>query len=137
MQKHFFLPDPHTDFILSIIGEELGLVGVVALLALTAALVLRIFGTGRRASTAFGSLLAWGIGLQLMLGFLLHTVVCLGWGPTTGVPYPLISFGGSALIANMIALGLVLSISRRGSAPEPAPNYIGGLLMVEPRGGRG
>jgi cell division protein FtsW len=137
MQKHFFLPDPHTDFILSIIGEELGFVGVFVLLALTAALVLRIFMTGRRASTAFSSLLTWGVGLQLMLGFLLHAVVCLGWGPTTGVPYPLISFGGSALIANMIALGLVLSISRRGNSPEPVPSYFGGLLMVEPRGGRG
>jgi cell division protein FtsW len=136
MQKHFFLPDPHTDFILSIIGEELGLVGIVALLALTAWLVLRIFATGTRASTAFSSLLAWGIGLQLTLGFLLHTIVCLGWGPTTGVPFPLISFGGSALIANMIALGLVLSVSRRDSAPEPAPTYLGGLLMVEPRAGR-
>jgi len=137
MQKHFFLPDPHTDFILSIIGEELGLVGILVLLGVTAGLVLRIFTTGTRATTAFSTLLTWGIGLQLMFGFLLHTIVCLAWGPTTGVAFPLISFGGSALISNMIALGLVLSISRRGNAPEPAPSYLGSLLLVEPHAGRG
>jgi cell division protein FtsW len=136
MQKHFFLPDPHTDFILSIIGEELGLIGVLGLLFLTGWIVLRIFAAGTRATSAFGSHLAWGVGLQFGLGFLLHAVVCMGWGPTTGVPFPLVSFGGSALIANLVAVGLVLSVSRRGGTPEPPPAYLGGLLLVQPHTGR-
>lgn len=137
MQKHFFLPDPHTDFILSIVGEELGLIGMLVLFALTALIVLRIFVIGRRAGLAFGELVAYGIGLQFLFGFLLHTAVCVGWAPTTGVPYPLMSFGGSALLASLIGIGLVLSISRRSSLQERQPGHIGTLLMDEPYLGRG
>jgi cell division protein FtsW len=137
MQKHFFLPDPHTDFILSIVGEELGLMGILGLLALTAMIILRIFVIGRRAGIAFGELVAYGIGLQLLLAFLLHTAVCVGWAPTTGVPFPLMSFGGSALMANLIAIGCVLSISRRTLQREREPGRLATLLMDEPCLGRG
>ncbi|MFH1144605.1 MAG: FtsW/RodA/SpoVE family cell cycle protein [Candidatus Eisenbacteria bacterium] len=136
MQKHFFTPDPHTDFILSIIGEELGFVGLCALLVLSAWITARIFRVGRMASTRFGELLAYGVGLQFMLAALLHTAVCLGWAPTTGVPFPLVSFGGSALIANLIGLGLVLSVSRRQGARIETEDYRTSALLNEPWTGR-
>ncbi len=136
MQKHFFVPDPHTDFILSMIGEELGLLGLVCLFGLTAWITVRIFRIGRHSSSAFGELLAYGIGLQFLLAALLHSAVCLGLAPTTGVPYPLVSFGGSALIANLIGVGLVLSISRRQGGRVEEPEYRGSVLLTEPWMGR-
>lgn len=134
MQKHFFLPDPHTDFILSIVGEELGFLGLLGLFALTAFIILRILLIGRRAGIVFGELIAYGVGLQFLFAFLLHAAVCVGWAPTTGVPYPLMSFGGSALLASLMAIGIVLSVSRR-SLRERQPSYLGRLLMDEPTWG--
>ncbi|MCK4414310.1 MAG: FtsW/RodA/SpoVE family cell cycle protein [Candidatus Eisenbacteria sp.] len=136
MQKNFFLPDAHTDFILSIITEELGLLGLVGLLLLTGIIVARIFLIGRRATSSFAGLLAYGIGIQVILASLLHAAVCLGWAPTTGVPYPLVSFGGSALVANLTGLGLVLAVSRRGTPFGREGAYGGPLLMNEPQFGR-
>ena len=136
MQKHFFIPDPHTDFILSIIGEELGFLGLAGVLLLSAWITARIFRVGRRSSSTFGELLAFGIGLQFLLAILLHTAVCLGWAPTTGVPFPLVSFGGSALIAYLIGLGLVLSVSRRQGGRVETAEFRGNLLLSEPWRGR-
>ncbi len=136
LQKHLFLPDPHTDFIMSIIGEELGFIGLLTLLLLTAVIAWRVFLVGRRAESRFGEHLAHGMALQFTLAFLLHAVVCVGWAPTTGVPYPLVSFGGSALIANMIGFGLVLAVSRRGVRAERTAPYVGSVLTQEPWFGR-
>ena len=136
MQKQFFTPDPHTDFILSIVGEELGFLGLAFILCLSAWITARIFRVGRRSSSTFGELLAYGIGLQFLLAILLHTAVCLGWAPTTGVPFPLVSFGGSALIANLIGLGLVLSVSRRQGGRIETAEYRSNLLLSEPWKGR-
>lgn len=124
LQKYFFLPDPHTDFILSIVGEEAGLIGLFGLFALTSIVIARIFIIGRRSRGGFAELLAYGIGLQFMIAFLLHAAVCLVVAPTTGVPYPLVSFGGSALVANMMGIGLVLAVSRR-------PGTDNGIQMEE------
>lgn len=136
LQKYFFLPDPHTDFILSIVVEELGFLGLLALFLLTGFILLRIFLLGTRCSSRFGELLCYGVGLHMLLAFLLHTAVCLGWAPITGVPYPLVSFGGSALVANLIALGLVLSVSGR-KARVLGPRGAGWtLLLDEPALGR-
>ncbi len=113
LQKFFFLPDPHTDFILSIVAEEGGFVSLVLLFALTGFILWRVFLLGHRCESRFGELFCYGVGLQMLFGSLLHTAVCLGWAPTTGIPFPLVSFGGSALIANLLGLGLVLSVSSR------------------------
>ncbi|MBD3237206.1 MAG: hypothetical protein GF330_10910 [Candidatus Eisenbacteria bacterium] len=120
-QKYFFLPDPHTDFILSVVGEEAGLIGLLVLFGLTALVIARIFRIGRRSHSRFAELLAYGIGVQFALAALLHAAVCLVVAPTTGVPFPLISFGGSALVAHMMGLGLVLSLSRRPHRMPLAP----------------
>ena len=98
--------------------------------------LLRIFLLGTRCSSRFGELLCYGVGLHMLLAFLLHTAVCLGWAPITGVPYPLVSFGGSALVANLIALGLVLSVSGRKASVLGPRGDEWTLLLNEPALGR-
>lgn len=115
MQKLFFLPQPHTDFIFAIAGEEVGFIGSLFLLALLALLVARCLRAGLRAPQRAAALLALGLGCQLALQTLLHVAVCLGLVPTKGLPLPLISAGGSDLLANLVALGLVLNVAKEGS----------------------
>ncbi len=123
LQKYFFLPDPHTDFIMSILVEESGFVGMGVLFLLAGFVVARTFQTALRSQSPFGELLCYGVGLQMLLGMLAHAAVCLGWAPTTGVPLPLVSFGGSALVAQLMGFGLVLSIaSRCAQIAEPFQN---------------
>jgi cell division protein FtsW (lipid II flippase) len=109
------------------------LIGILALFALTAFMILRVFRIGQRSTGRFHGLLAYGVGLQFLIAFLLHAAVCLVVAPTTGVPYPLVSFGGSALVSNMMAIGLVLSVSRR-SARDPALAF--DSLFARPWAGR-
>jgi cell division protein FtsW len=138
LQKYFFLPDPHTDFILSILVEEMGFLGLLALFLLMGFIVLRVFVLGQRCASRFSALLCYGVALQMLLAFILHSAVCLGWAPTTGVPFPLVSFGGSALVANLIGLGLVLSVSgREVHLQRSRPLGNGRLLLREPAMGRG
>ncbi|MBD3334187.1 MAG: hypothetical protein GF355_01610 [Candidatus Eisenbacteria bacterium] len=115
LQKFKFLAQPHTDFILAIHGEETGLVGLLILLGLEVLVVWRIFHIGRLSRDAFGQLLCFGVGTQIGLLVLIHAAVNLGVGPTTGVPLPFVSYGGSALVANLLGVGLVLAVSRGGT----------------------
>jgi cell division protein FtsW len=115
LQKFNFLPQPHTDFILAIHGEETGFVGVVLLLAIEIFVVWRILRIGLGTRDAFGRLLCLGVGTQIGILVLTHAAVNLGVGPTTGVPLPFVSYGGSALVANLAAVGLVLAVSRQGA----------------------
>lgn len=115
MQKLFFLPQPHTDFIFAIAGEEVGFVGAVLLLALLGLLVARCFRAGTRAPSRAAALLALGLGAELALQTWLNVAVCLGLLPPKGLPLPLISAGGSDLLANLLALGLVLNVAKEGS----------------------
>ncbi|MBN8207334.1 putative lipid II flippase FtsW [Bacillus sp. NTK071] len=111
IQKYGFLPEPHTDFIMAIIAEELGLLGVVFVIGLLGYIVFKGFVLGIRCKDTFGSLLA--IGISGMIG--VQTVVNLGaitgWLPVTGVPLPFISYGGSSLILLMISVGILINIS--------------------------
>ncbi|MFO0594321.1 MAG: putative lipid II flippase FtsW [Myxococcaceae bacterium] len=137
-QKLFFLPEAHTDFIFSIIGEELGLIGVACLVALYVVVIWRGLRAALNASEAFGTYL--GLGLVSLIGFqaVTNMAVAMGLVPTKGLTLPFISYGGSSLIVLMSAAGLLLSISataetgaRRKTArtakPQPVPIVAGGL----------
>ncbi len=113
-QKLYYLPYPHTDFIFSIVGEELGLVGGLGLLALFAVVAWKGALAGARAPDAFGRYLAWGLSGLLVMQALLHCSVVLSLLPSTGVPMPFLTYGGSALVMALIASGLVLNVSQHG-----------------------
>jgi cell division protein FtsW len=112
VQKLHFLPHPESDFIYSILAEELGLVGALALLVLFGLLLWRGVRAGRRAPDLFGRHLAWGVTAMIVLQALLHVSVALSLIPTTGVPLPFLSAGGSSLIVTLVACGLLLNVSQ-------------------------
>ena len=114
IQKHHYLPEAHTDFIFAIIAEELGLVGVLLVLGLYALLVWRAFAIARQAEDQgyrFGAYLAYGIGLLFAVQSLINIGVNMGVLPTKGLTLPLLSFGGSSLLASFIALALLMRIA--------------------------
>ena len=113
-QKMFYLPEAHTDFIFPIVGEELGLVGTLAILLAFALLVACAVIISLRASDLFGQYLGMGIALLLAMQALINIGVVTAWLPTKGLPLPFISFGGSNLVLNMVAVGVLLSIFRHG-----------------------
>lgn len=110
-QKFFYLPEQHTDFIFAILGEELGLIGTLAVIAFFIFFIYRGFKIALGANNSFLSLLAGGI--TFMIGFqaFLNMGVAISLLPATGVPLPFISFGGSSLLLNMIGVGFLLNIS--------------------------
>ncbi|GMT42999.1 MAG: putative lipid II flippase FtsW [bacterium] len=111
MQKNYFLPDAHTDFIFSIIGEEIGFIGCTIVVALFAALVYRGFKVAYRAPEPFGMYLATGITINIGLQAVVNIGVATGMLPTKGLPLPFISLGGSALVIWMISIGMLLNVS--------------------------
>ena len=111
-QKLFFLPEVHTDFVLALVGEELGLVGTAAVMVLFAVLVLRGFRIAGRARKPFGRHLAHGVTLLIGLQALVNAGVVTGLLPTKGMTLPLVSYGGSSLVVTLLALGMLLSVSR-------------------------
>lgn len=114
LQKLYFLPSPHADFIYSIVGEELGLLGALGVLALFAIFLWRGVVAGQRAPEPFGRYLAWGFTSLVVIQALIHISVSLSLLPTTGVPLPFISHGGSSLVTTLVACGLVLNVSQHG-----------------------
>jgi cell division protein FtsW len=114
-QKAYFLPAPHTDFIFSVVGEELGLVGMGILLAAFLLLFWRGLRTATRAPDRFGFYLALGITTLLVWQGLTHMGVCVGLMPTKGLPLPMVSYGGSSLLASMTAVGLLLNVSQHSN----------------------
>lgn len=111
-QKFGFLPEPHTDFMFSVIGEEWGFAGVTILVLLYLTLVLFGFRVARRAPDLFGELLAVGLTSLIALHAILHMAVGLGLVPSTGLPLPLISYGKSNLVMTLAAIGVLMSIAR-------------------------
>jgi len=111
-QKMFFLPEAHTDFIFALVGEELGLIGAVAVLALFALVAVRGFRVAARHPDSFASLLAFGLTAVLILSAVVNVGVVLGMLPTKGLPLPFVSYGGSALLATMLEVGVLAALSR-------------------------
>lgn len=111
-QKLFFLPEAHTDFVLASIGEELGLIGSVAIVLLFGLFVLKGFQIAGRARNPFGRHLAMGITMLVGMQALVNAGVVTGLLPTKGLTLPFVSYGGSSLMANLFGVGILLSISR-------------------------
>ena len=118
-QKMFYLPEAHTDFIFPIIGEELGLIGTLLILACFAVLVFCGVAVALKAPDTFGQYLGMGLVTLLGLQALINIGVVTAWLPTKGLPLPFISFGGSNLVMSMTCIGLLLSIYRVGAAETP------------------
>lgn len=114
-QKLFFLPEPHTDFIFSVIGEEVGLVGVTIIVVLYAVLVWRGIGIARHCSDAFGSLAAMGLTAGIALQVCVNMGVTLGLLPPKGLPLPFLSYGGTSMLISMISIGILMNIGGQPS----------------------
>ncbi|MFO8060858.1 MAG: putative lipid II flippase FtsW [Bacillota bacterium] len=111
-QKYLYLPEQHTDFIFAIVGEELGLVGCIVVLGLFCVLAWRAFRVAACAPDSFAGLLAAGIAVMVLLQVVINIGVVTSVLPVTGIPLPLISYGGSSLLVTMGAMGILLNISR-------------------------
>lgn len=109
--KYNYLPEAHNDYILAIIGEELGLFGTILFFAVFIALVVAAFRIGTRSPDRFGRLIAYGCSLMLCIQFFVNVMGILGVTPMTGKPIPFISYGGSSVLASMIMAGLILRVS--------------------------
>jgi cell division protein FtsW len=120
VEKLLYLPEPHTDFILAVLAEELGFVGVLVVIGLFSWLVIRAFGIAKEAiinENYYAALLSQGIGIWFGVQGIMNMGVNMGLLPTKGLTLPLLSYGGSGLLANMIALAILLRIdweNRRG-----------------------
>jgi cell division protein FtsW len=112
-QKLFYLPEAHTDFVFSVIGEELGLLGAIAVLALFGVIIARGLQLTAKIEEPFDQYLAFGLTVLLGLQALIHMGVVMGLMPTKGLVLPFISYGGSAMVINLIEAGILLGLSRR------------------------
>jgi len=112
-QKMFYLPEPHTDFILSILAEELGLVGLTTIVMLFAIIIMRGIRIALNAKDLYSTYLAFGITTLFGLQVLINMGVVMGLLPTKGLTLPLISYGGSSLVVSLLGIGVLLSISAK------------------------
>jgi cell division protein FtsW len=115
-QKLFYLPEAHTDFIFSVIGEELGMIGVLVISAMFLVLVLRGIRIALNTSDPFAKHLAFGLSLLLGLEAFVNIAVCMSLLPTKGLALPFISYGGTSLVASLLAVGILLNISSNAEA---------------------
>ena len=116
VQKLFYLPEPHTDFIFAVIGEELGLIGTTAILLCFCVIAWRGLRISMRAEDTFGSFVALGFTTMVAVQAFINMSMVLGLTPTKGIPLPLVSSGGSSLLINMLGIGVLLNISQHESA---------------------
>ena len=116
VQKLFYLPEPHTDFIFAVIGEELGIIGASGILICFCVIAWRGLRISMRAEDTFGSFVALGLTTMIAVQAFVNMSVVLGLMPTKGIPLPLMSFGGSSLLMNLLGMGVLLNISQHESA---------------------
>jgi cell division protein FtsW len=114
-QKLFYLPEAHTDFIFAVVGEELGFIGALVIVALFVVFIWRGLRVGLRSPEPFGAYLALGITALIATQTLVNLGVVTGVLPTKGLPLPFISFGGSALVVTMLSTGVLLNISQHAN----------------------
>ena len=117
MQKQYYLPEAHTDFIFAIIGEELGVFATVAVVLLFAGIFFCGLRISYRSSDIFGRLLAFGITMMITLQAAINIGVVTGCLPTKGLPLPFISFGGSSLIMSLVEIGVLINIAQHDQNP--------------------
>jgi cell division protein FtsW len=117
-QKLFYLPAAHTDFIYAVIGEELGFIGALVVLALFGAFLWRGLRTSLRAPDLFGFYLALGITMAIAMQAFINMSVVLGIVPNKGIPLPFVSYGGSSFVMSLIGLGILLNVSQQARRIE-------------------
>lgn len=117
-QKLFYLPEPHTDFIFSVIGEELGLFGVLIILGLYTVILWRGISIARNSTDAFGSFVAVGLTTAMGLQIFINMGVSLGLLPTKGLTLPFLSYGGTSLLMNMASIGVLMNIGTMRKVPK-------------------
>jgi rod shape determining protein RodA len=108
-----FLPMRHTDFIFAVVGEERGLIGALTVVVLYAVIILRGYRLAAVARNGFASLMAVGLVSALFYHVMVNILMTIGWAPVTGLPLPLLSYGGTALIVNCVQLGLLQNVALR------------------------
>lgn len=116
VQKLFYLPEPYTDFIYAVIGEELGLIGTTAVLICFCVIAWRGLRIALRAPDQFGALLALGLTTMVAVQAFVNISVVLGLLPTKGIPLPFVSSGGSSLLINLLGMGILLNVSQHATA---------------------
>jgi cell division protein FtsW len=131
LQKAFYLPEAHTDMIAAVIGEELGMVGIGALVGLYGMFGYAGFRIAQGARDRYGKLLAAGLTSLVLVQALVNLLAVFGLAPLTGVPLPFVSYGNASMLVMLAAVGLLLNVSRGGSARSAAkPSSGGGRLRV-------
>jgi cell division protein FtsW len=116
VQKLFYLPEPHTDFIYSVISEELGLIGATAVVICFCVVAWRGMRVALRAPDSFGAFLALGLTTMVAVQALVNISVVLGLMPTKGIPLPFVSAGGSSLLINLVGMGILLNVSQHATS---------------------
>jgi cell division protein FtsW len=116
VQKLFYLPEPHNDFIYAVIAEELGFVGATVVMACFCVITWRGMRTALRAPDRFGAFLALGLTTMIAFQAFFNVSVVLGLLPTKGIPLPFVSYGGSSLLINLLGMGILLNVSQHASS---------------------
>jgi cell division protein FtsW len=132
VQKVFYIPEPHNDFIFAVIGEELGLIGTTVILVAFLVIAWRGLRTALVAPDRFGTLLALGLTAMVAVQALVNISVVIGLLPTKGIPLPFVSNGGSSLLINLVGMGILLNISQQSSpvAAAAVKSSMGELVSV-------